>query len=342
MKIKTKILLLLSLGLITQPAAASENQGIFSSLAGLFSAPYIAGTLSSLVASSASNPTVQKAAVGLGLTALSTPYLSTWLLMWRAHAKFDDAIKLVQPPVDIQTINTAVNAIDNETKAIRAKIKEAMPHNKINPAFQEDSWKNFVPWCNAVIELNNKIITSTKTLREELNKNKSTNQNIKTITERTNTIEEANSDFNKTINGMQVTFATPYNAINASTGIIKLAGINTTRQAAINAINPLTSTIMRTLEEELRKGFHNNELLSLIRGKYHTNAKTRTATPLTQYSDDLTWYINRLWYLQIFFLGTGKRAEIQKLIENLKTIRGIIAGTQDFTQEQQFIQKEKQ
>ncbi len=349
----------------TQPASQSNGwwgsfgwSSLTSGVASLFSAPYIANNLSSLATNAATggasyagslvtgtasylkpvastlatNPAAQKVAVGL--TAVATPYITTWILMYRAHAKFDDAIGLIQPPIDIKTINTAAHSIDNDTKEIFEKIKEALPNNKIDPAFKENVVQSFMPWWNATAELNDKITKNTKILRDELNKNKSTNQYIKTITERTKTIEDANSEFDNAINNMAVTSTQPYSDIRASTGIITLSSSNRTRQSALNTL--IFNTIP-ALERELVEGPNKDivaKILTLVRQKYNIPSNTRTGIPLTRYSDDLTWYINKLWWLQVFFLGTGKRAEIQTLIENLKTIRGIIAGTKDFADEQ--------
>ncbi|MCL5876032.1 MAG: hypothetical protein M1114_06185, partial [Candidatus Dependentiae bacterium] len=80
-----------------------------------------------------------------------------------------------------------------------------------------------------------------------------------------------------------------------------------------------------------------NKIATIIRSKYNISSKTQTATPLTLYRDDLTWYINRLWYLQILYLGTDKRSEIQELIANLKKIREILAGSKELKREQENI-----
>ncbi len=56
--------------------------------------------------------------------------------------------------------------------------------------------------------------------------------------------------------------------------------------------------------------------------------------PLLHYKKDLDGYINYLWYLQLFRLGTDMRQEISIFIDKLKMIRRYIVTDYSFVKEQ--------
>lgn len=56
--------------------------------------------------------------------------------------------------------------------------------------------------------------------------------------------------------------------------------------------------------------------------------------PLLKYKNDLDWYINKLWYLQLFRLGTDMRHEISTFMDKLQIIRRYIITDYRFVREQ--------
>jgi len=63
--------------------------------------------------------------------------------------------------------------------------------------------------------------------------------------------------------------------------------------------------------------------------------KMLTLFPLISYKNDLDWYINSMWYLQLFHIGTDTREEIQRMISNLTAIRTEITSWSEYTRQLQ-------
>lgn len=57
--------------------------------------------------------------------------------------------------------------------------------------------------------------------------------------------------------------------------------------------------------------------------------------PLIRYKNDLDFYINSLWCLQIFNIGSERLSQIQDMVAQLKTLRANIVSWPQFTEEAQ-------
>ncbi len=57
--------------------------------------------------------------------------------------------------------------------------------------------------------------------------------------------------------------------------------------------------------------------------------------PLIRYKNDLDWYINTLWCLQLFQLGTNSHQDMQQMISDLTTVRDVVTSQQEFTEQTQ-------
>lgn len=88
----------------------------------------------------------------------------------------------------------------------------------------------------------------------------------------------------------------------------------------------------------------NNDLNNLylsITGHYNqkvdtlniTHNKLITLYPHLSHKNDLDWYINRLWCLQIFHLGTDTRIEMQSFITALENLRRLIVSSPIYNEE---------
>lgn len=56
--------------------------------------------------------------------------------------------------------------------------------------------------------------------------------------------------------------------------------------------------------------------------------------PLLFYKKNLDWFVNNLWFLQIFYIGNDFRDDIQRLVAKLERIKGYIVSDYRFVAEQ--------
>lgn len=178
--------------------------------AGIFSAPYLAKTMSALLSSQQAKTagiqvknifdttTTQKIATyaGLGIGAVATPYLATWLLVRQAHAKFDDAITLIKTP-DIKNYadtldslhksvsNTLQNLLDEPDSILKNKAK-------FNESF------------NYILNLNNKLVNILNNLMNEIRtSNVPTDQILQDIKNNAIALTSLNTEFSDTIHQLK-------------------------------------------------------------------------------------------------------------------------------------------
>lgn len=84
----------------------------------------------------------------------------------------------------------------------------------------------------------------------------------------------------------------------------------------------------------LQKHEHTMRLYSFFGNKYRNY-------PILYYKNTLDWYINRLWVLQVFHLGTQTFHQVGQTIEQLEHIRAIIEKDYRFIQERRLFEESR-
>ncbi len=68
---------------------------------------------------------------------------------------------------------------------------------------------------------------------------------------------------------------------------------------------------------------------------FTSNNDPLKAFPLIRYQNDLNFYINGLWFLQIFNLGSEQRTQVQAMVQDLTLLLDNITSWPQFTEELQ-------